>query len=572
MRWSHMLIPTLREVPKDAEATSHKLMLRAGLIRKLMAGVYSYLPLGYRVLKKIIGIIQEEMDAVGAQELLLPAIHPVDIWQRTGRYDVMQDILMTVRKEGKQEIVLGPTHEEIITELAAAYIASYKDLPKSLYQIQTKFRDEARPRFGIIRSKEFIMKDAYSFDDSFAALDKSYVTMYDAYKRIFDRCGLEYAIVSADAGDMGGDVSHEFMVKLPFGEDFVVSCSDCDLSASIEVAQCGAPPAGTEDAPVKESEEFDTPGIKTIDDLSATYSIDPRILIKTIIYQCDDTPVACLVRGDCDICEAKLKKALGGTTLVLANESVIRDVTGAPVGFAGPVGLKKKTRIIGDLSVKGIVNAVTGANKKDAHIRNVNAGRDYTCDEYYDIRYIRDGDSCPVCAKGSVSLDRSLEIGHVFKLGTKYSQALHATFLDKNGKEKEIVMGCYGIGVNRIMAACIELHNDEKGIQWPLSIAPFTVGIVPINVKHDKTMEYAESLYARLQQKGIDTIFDDRNARAGVKFNDIELIGIPLVVVVGERNLKNNCVEIKVRSSGETEIVSTDETLARITTLLSRNT
>lgn len=560
MKWSHMLIPTLREIPKEAEATSHQLMLRAGLIRKLMSGVYSYLPLGYRVLQKVTAIIREEMNNAGAQELLLPAIHPIDLWNKTGRYDVMQDILMTVKKEGKQEIVLGPTHEEIITELAAAYISSYKDMPVALYQIQNKFRDEARPRFGVIRSKEFIMKDAYSFDADFESLDRSYQIMYNTYKKIFDRCGLEYSIVSADAGDMGGDVSHEFMVKLPFGEDFVVSCDACDFSASLDVAgstvENNIPTAETQN--IMEMIEFETPHVSSIEALVETYNFNPQQVLKTLIYLIDDKPVACLLRGDHELCESKLKKYLSAKTISLADEAVVQRVTGAQVGFAGPLNLKENIRIIGDFSIQGLANFVVGANKTNFHIKNVNFCRDFVCNEFYDLRFIKQNDICPQCGNGHVLLDRSLEIGHVFKLGTKYSKALNAKYLDQNGKEKDVIMGCYGIGVNRIIAACIELHNDAKGIVWPLSIAPFVVNIVLINAKEEKSVLVAEQIYADLKSAKIDVIYDDRSVRPGVKFTDSELIGIPLTIVVGERNLVNNQVEVKNRYTSQAEIISLD--------------
>lgn len=569
MRMTQILIPTLREVPKDAEATSHQLMMRAGLIRKLMAGVYTYLPLGFKVLSNIIAIVRSEMNNAGAQELLLPAIHPAEIWKKTGRYETMRDILMTVKKDEKQEIVLGPTHEEIITELAAAYISSYKDLPMCLYQIQSKFRDEARPRFGVIRSKEFIMKDAYSFDVSAEDLDVSYKKMYQAYKNIFDRCGLDYAIVSADTGDMGGDVSHEFMVKLPFGEDFIVSCSECDLSASIEVAPCKA--GHTEEAASAEScgeiEAFATPNTCSIEDLCRTYSLSPQNVIKTLIYVADDGPVACLVRGDHEVCESKLKKVLGTSQLALADEATITRLSGAPVGFAGPVDMKEKIKIVADTTITDIKNCVSGANKKDTHFKNVCYGRDFTCDVVSDIRYVRNGDRCPQCATGELALERSLEIGHVFKLGTKYSKALGAKFLDMQGKESDILMGCYGIGINRIMASCIELHHDERGIVWPLSIAPFKVAIITVNQKDEQCVSLAERLLSQLSERGIETLYDDRNTRAGVKFTDVELIGIPFVVVIGDRNLKNDQVELKVRSTGTSELIGCDDVFERVQTL-----
>jgi prolyl-tRNA synthetase len=571
MRQTQMLIPTLREVPKDAEATSHQLMMRAGLIRKLMAGVYSYLPLGFKVLSNIIAIVRSEMNKTGAQELLLPAIHPAEIWKKTGRYDTMRDILMTVKKDEKQEIVLGPTHEEIITELAAGYISSYKDLPLNLYQIQSKFRDEARPRFGVIRSKEFIMKDAYSFDGSPEGLDESYQKMYRAYQNIFDRCGLSYLIVSADTGDMGGELSHEFMVKLPFGEDFIVSCSQCDLSASIEVATCRAPAAdSSSEATViglEQLEEFPTPNTSAIDDLCRLYSLTAQEVIKTLIYVADDEPVACLVRGDHEVCESKLKNVLGASRLGLADEGTIRRVSGGPLGFSGPVNLKEKIKIVADLAIQTMKNSITGANKKDTHLKNVNYERDFSCELFADVRYVQSGEPCPQCSGGVLSLDRSLEIGHVFKLGTKYSKALGAKFLDMQGKERDVLMGCYGIGINRIMASCIELHHDERGIIWPVSIAPFKVGIITVNQKDEQCVSVAERLLDQLHECGIEALYDDRDTRAGVKFADIELIGIPFVVVIGERNLKNNQVELKSRADGNALLVACEDILARLETV-----
>jgi len=560
-----MLIPTLRNDPKDAEATSHRLMFRAGLIRKLSSGVYSYLPLGYRVLKNVINIIRDEMNKAGALEVLLPVIHPAEIWHKTGRYEMLKDILMTVKKEDKNEFVLGPTHEEIITELVSGYVSSYKDLPLNLYQIQTKFRDEARPRFGIIRSKEFIMKDAYSFDSDTVGLNKSYEIMYETYKRIFERCGLDYVIVTADSGAMGGDVSHEFMVKVPFGEDIIVSCSECDLSSSLEVAPCKDYYEGSNDKPNwKKMEEFDTPNLKTIEDISGHFNFNPEDLLKTIIYIADGKPIACIVSGECEICEAKLKKYLKTEILSLADENIIKKVTGAPLGFSGPVGLKQNIPIICDFGVRGKFNCVTGANKKDKHLKNVNIGRDFECKKFADIRYIKEGDVCPICSKGKISLERSLEIGHVFKLGKKYSKDLNAKFTDKDGKEKNIIMGCYGIGVNRIMAACIELHSDEKGIKWPVSIAPFKILLLTVNQKQEKSVQYTEELYKELLSKSYDVLYDDRDIRAGVKFNDADLIGIPIVVVIGDRNLKDNLVEIKTRNDGKSKLIPTSNLMQEL--------
>lgn len=563
MRWSKILIPTTKEDPKDAEATSHKLMLRAGMIRKLSAGVYSYLPLGFKVLNKIIAIVREEMNKIGAQEVLLPAIHPAEIWKKTGRYELLSGILMKINEDESNEMVLGPTHEEIITELAAGYISSYKDLPQVLYQIQSKFRDEARPRFGVIRSKEFIMKDAYSFDDSPESLDHNYKSMYEAYKRIYDRCGLSYEIVSADSGDMGGDVSHEFMVKVPFGEDVIVSCSNCERSASMEIAACSEEEMRNEKDEEKPLEEFLTPGIKTIDQLCEKYSLKAENLIKTLIYKTDENYIMCIVRGDCEICEIKLKKVLGANVVTLADEKEVQNVIGAQVGFAGPIGMTD-TKIIADYSVRGIRCGVTGANKNDVHYRNVSIDRDVKNLSYADIRYAKTGDVCPKCKQGNVVLARALEIGHVFKLGTKYSKALNCNFTDNQGKSQDVIMGCYGIGVNRILAASIELNSDEKGIKWPNELAPYKVAIITVNQSQDESVTFADKLYEELKKKGIEVLYDDRDVRAGVKFNDVELIGVPIVIVVGERNMKNKQVELKKRSDGSSALISIDDIKAEV--------
>jgi len=562
MHWTQMLIPTMREVPKDAEATSHQLMIRAGMIRKLSSGVYSYLPLGFRVLQKVAAIIRDEMNKAGAEEILMPAIQPLDLWKKSGRYSVLKDILIEANTRGNQKIVFGPTHEEVVTELLTGYVKSYQDLPKILFQIQTKFRDEARPRFGVIRSKEFLMKDAYSFDTDFESLDKNYQKMYQAYCKIFSRCGLDYISVSADPGAMGGDVSHEFMVKIPFGEDRVVTCEGVEGAWNREVAS-GVSPEIEKDESLYQMEVFDTPGISTIEQLQKKYKINAQSLVKTLIYVADGQVVACLLRGDHELAENKLKKILKAKEVHLADEATIKKVTGAPVGFAGPIGLKD-IKIVADISVQHMSNFVVGANEADKHLKNVNLERDFKVARFDDIRYVEEGDLHPESGR-PLKMEPALEIGHVFKLGTKYSSSLDLTFLDPKGDRKHVVMGCYGIGVNRIIAAAIEQNHDEKGICWPLHIAPFDVIIVTTNESHEESKKVANELYAGLQDAGIDVLYDDRQDRAGVKFNDAELIGFPIQVVVGERNLKNNEIEIKIRKSLKINKLSISSAVEHIT-------
>lgn len=556
MRWSQAFIPTLKEDPQDAEVISHKLMVRGGFIRKLISGAYSYLPLGFRVLEKVKRIIREEMDAKGSQEVLLPAIHPPEIWKKTGRYDVLGSVLIKFKDRHGREHVLGPTHEEIITDLVANNVKSYKELPLILYQIQTKFRDEPRPRFGVMRTSEFIMKDAYSFDCDVAGLEASYKKMYEAYCRIFERCGLPYIPVEADPGMMGGSVSHEFMVPSPAGEDRIVVCSKCKYSASTEVAACKPK---TKAAASKEKTlpiaQVDTPGITTIEKVSELLKVGPEKLVKTLIYKADGNVVAVLLRGDHEANETKVKNFLKASILELADPKTIEDVTRAPVGFSGPVGLRN-VRIIADITVQGMANFITGANKKDAHIINVNIGRDFETKEFADLRMITEADGCPLCGK-PVEIKQSIEVGHTFKLGTKYSDALNAKFLDKDGKELPAIMGCYGIGVTRILASVIESNNDKDGIVWPASIAPYEAIIIALNIDDKKVKEVAEDVYDRLSKSGVDVLFDDRNSPAGVKFKDADLIGIPVKIIIGAKNAKKDIVEVKDRKTGVvTEVAS----------------
>lgn len=552
MRWTQTLIPSLRNVPKDAEAISHQLALRAGLIRQLSSGVYSYLPLGFRVLLKIMGIIREEMNRAGACEVLLPALHPAEIWKKSGRYETLGEDKIAFKNRAGHEFVLGPTHEEVITDLVGANIKSFRDLPLNLYQIQNKFRDEARPRFGVIRTKEFIMKDAYSFDVDEKGLDLNYQKMSEAYHRIFTRCGLKFQVVNADTGMMGGKMSQEFMVICPYGEDRVAS-SEHGYLASQDIAMRGNPELKTPTPKSEKPEIFDTPNLRTIEEISHRYKVSPSQMIKTLIYMADGKPVAALVTGDSEVNEAKLRKLLSSNELRQSDGHEILEATGAPVGFAGPVGLK--IPVYADWDILGIADGVTGANEKDKHLKNVTIGRDFKPTATGDIRFVKDGDLAPD-GKGKLTLTTSMEIGHIFKLGTRYTDLLGACFLDEKGERKPAIMGCYGIGVNRILAAAIEQHHDTKGIQWPEAIAPFDVEIITINQSDEKVVKVAEEIYKKLTTAGKEVLFDDRDERAGVKFNDADLVGIPKQIVLGERNLAQGKVEIKDRMTGKIETVS----------------
>lgn len=564
MRWSKAFIPTLKEIPKEAEAISHILMLRAGLIRKLTSGTYTYLPLGWKVLNKIINIVREEMDKTGAQEILMPAMHPKELWEKTGRYSLLKgDILITYNDRHGKEIVFGPTHEEIVTYLVSGEIRSYKQLPQILYQIQTKFRDEPRPRFGIIRTSEFIMKDAYSFDCDWEGLEKSYKKMYDAYCRIFERCGLNFIPVEADPGMMGGDVSHEFMAPTENGEDKIVVCKSCNYSASLDRAECKESlPYSLQSKDLKPMKEVDTPGISTVEKVSKFLKVTPQDLVKTIILLADGKEIAVLVRGDYELNLVKLMRYLKVENLVMADEKTIEKVTGGPLGFSGPVGLKG-IRILADYSLKNLYNFVTGANKPDKHLINVNLNRDFKVEEFGDFRYFTSSDKCPRCGS-EVSLKTALEIGHIFKLGTKYSSALRAYFLDREGKEKPMIMGCYGIGINRIMAAFIEQNYDENGIIWNKSLSPFELLLLPIEQGESLIRETAEKLYEELIEKGVSCLFDDREVSAGVKFKDADLLGIPMRLVIGKKFIDKRMLELNLRKKGEVIPLRLEEAIEKI--------
>ncbi|MBI4431001.1 MAG: proline--tRNA ligase [Candidatus Omnitrophica bacterium] len=561
MKWSQTIIPTLRQPPKDAEATSHKLMLRAGLIRQLSSGVYNYLPLGWRVLRKVIELIRDEMDRAGAVELFMPSLQPSEIWKQTGRYESLADDKFSFKNRVAQEYVLAPTHEECITSLMAETVNSYRQLPITAYQIQTKFRDEARPRFGVIRSKEFIMKDAYSFDADEAGLDKSYEIMYRTYERIFTRAGLQFEIVQADPGLMGGNFSHEFMLLADFGEDIVAKCSSCPYRASRDIAayrfENSKNLAPAADAKVPRPEKFDTPNLKTIEEISTAFKVKPAEMIKSLIYVIDGgEPVMALLRGDHEANEAKIRRLSGAATIRLATSQEIEKATGAPVGYVGPVGVPgKKLKILSDSAIMQLTSGVTGANESDRHLRNVVPGRDFSPHAVGDLRYAVEGDRCPACENGRLHFVRAMEIGHVFKLGIRYSKPLKANFLSREGREQPFIMGCYGIGVNRILAGAIEQNHDENGIIWPESIAPFHVELLTVNHANAESRKAADEIYEKLNSAGVETLYDDRDERAGVKFNDADLIGVPVQVVVGEKNLKANKIELKNRLSGEKQLI-----------------
>ncbi len=567
MRWSKSLIPTLKEDPQDAEVVSHKLMVRGGFIRKSSSGVYSYLPLGFRVLEKVKNIIREEMNAKGSQEVLLPSLHPSEIWKKTGRYDILGDVLIKFKDRHGRELLLGPTHEEIVTDLVANNVKSYKELPLILYQIQTKFRDEPRPRFGVMRTSEFIMKDAYSFDCDTSGMEASYGKMYEAYCKIFERCGLPFIPVEADPGMMGGSVSHEFMVPSDAGEDRIAVCSKCKYAASVEIAVCKPrAKAAAAKEKVLPIAQVDTPGITTIEKVSELLRVGAEKLVKTLIYKADGNVAAVLLRGDHEANETKVKNYLKAAALELADVKTIEDVTRAPAGFSGPVGLRN-IRIIADNAVCGMVNLITGANKKDTHLINVNILRDFETKEFADLRMITRDDVCPVCGK-PVDVKQAIEIGHTFKLGTKYSDALGAKVLDKDGKELSAVMGCYGIGVTRILAGVIESNNDKDGIIWPLSIAPYQCIIIALNMDDKKVKEVSEDIYAKLSKAGVEVLFDDRNETAGVKFKDADLIGIPVKIVIGAGNARKGIAEVKDRRSGSVTEAAVKDIETHLKTLL----
>ncbi len=556
MRQSVFFVPTLREAPAEADVASHALMLRGGYLRRVAAGIYSLLPLGVRVIRNVSRIVREEMDRAGAQEVSLPGVQPSELWMESGRWQKYGKELLRLKDRHEREFCLGPTHEEVITDLVRRDIQSYRQLPVNLYQIQPKFRDEIRPRFGLMRAREFLMKDAYSFDADALGAAKSYEKMFKAYTKIFERCGLVFKAVEADTGQIGGTSSHEFMVLADTGEDAIATCASCTYAANVEMARTADPEEAVRSG-VPELERVSTPGKKTVEEVSSFLRVKPRDLIKTLIYQADRRIVAVLVRGDHEVNEIKLRKALDAGDLQLAPAQAVESLTRAPSGFAGPVGLGETT-ILADTALKGMAEAVVGANSADAHLLHVVPGRDFLIETYLDLRNVTEEDPCPKCGS-RIEIRRGIEVGHVFLLGTKYSETMGANFLDKDGAKKPFVMGCFGIGIGRTAAAAVEQNHDEKGIRWPDAIAPFQVHILPMNVNSERVMITSELIYGTLMTAGVEVLLDDRDERAGVKFNDADLIGIPVQVVVGDKNLAEGLVEWKERRTNKVEKVSTEK-------------
>ena len=555
MRVSKMFAPTLREVPAEAEVVSHQLLLRAGFMRKSTNGMYSYLPLAWRVLKKIENIVREEMDNAGAQEIMMPIMQPAEIWQESGRWGAYGAEMIRLKDRHNREYCLGPTHEEMVTTLIKGDVRSYRQLPMNVYQIQDKFRDERRPRFGLMRSRDFIMKDAYSFDRDEAGLDVSYKSMYDAYTNVFNRCGLTFRPVEADSGAIGGSGSHEFMVIAESGEAEIVYCTECDYAANVEKAEMHVIEAADEAA--LERAEVETPNCKSIADVCAFLNMPVEKSVKAVAYKSEKGLILCFVRGDHEVNEVKVINTCGVLEVEMADENLLVE-NGTCGGYMGPVGIDpEKVMVVVDHSVMQMHNFCCGANKEGYHMVNVNPGRDFTPTFVADIRLIQEGDPCPHCG-GKVAKARGIEVGQVFKLFTKYSAAMNCTFLDENGKENPMVMGCYGIGVSRTMAACIEQNNDKDGMIWPVAIAPYEVLVVPVNTKDEASTAKAEEIYEVLKKAGVEAVIDDRNERPGVKFKDADLIGYPLRVVVGPKTLAEGNIEVKARRTGEVAMLPVD--------------
>jgi prolyl-tRNA synthetase len=564
-RLSRLLVPTLRDDPADAEVVSHKLLVRAGMIRQVARGIYDFLPLGLRVVRRVEAITRREMDRTGAQEILMPAVIPAELWQESGRWDKYGKALLRLKDRHDRDFCFGPTHEEVVTDLVRREVRSYRDLPKTLYQIQVKFRDEQRPRFGLMRGREFIMKDAYSFHVDAADARREYQVMYDAYTRVFEHCGLTFRAVEADTGDIGGDLSHEFQVLADSGEDAIVSCERCGYAANVEKAEVRPPSPST--ASGGTLERVATPGQRSVEEVAAFLGLPPDRFVKTLLYQTGGGDVvAVLVRGDHEVSETKAGAALGGEAIALADEPTIERATGAPVGFAGPVGLRVRT--VADLALRGMRGAVAGANRADEHVVNVDQARDFPDVTFADLRQARAGDACPRCDGGVFAVHRGIEVGQVFYLGTKYSVPMGATFLGADGQERPIEMGCYGLGVTRTVAAAIEQHHDDAGIVWPAPLAPFGAHVVPVNVGDAALRETAERITADLETAGVDSLLDDRDERPGVKFKDADLIGLPVRVTVGPRALARGCVEMKPRAGSEVTEVPVAEVVARVAALV----
>lgn len=548
MRWSSYFLPTLKEDPKEAEVVSHSLMIRSGMIEKVASGIYSILPLGWRSMKKLMNIVREELDKIGAIELIMPAVQPAELWIESGRWFQYGKELLRIKDRNGRDFCFGPTHEEVITDIARRHIQSYKDLPINLYQIQTKFRDEIRPRFGLIRQREFFMKDGYSFHTSKESLDETYQKYLEAYKKIFERCKLEYTVVEADTGTIGGYQSHEFMVLAETGEDSIFYCSNCSYGANAEKAE-SIININLKEKKEKPLEKIHTPKVHTVEEVSSFLNVSKEKIIKTLIYETEKEFLALLIRGDRAVNETKLKNYLNVQFLNLASEEKIKKITGGPMGFSGPINLKD-IRILADYSIKDLKNSVCGANEEDFHYINVNYERDFFINEWGDFRVVQRGDLCIRC-KAPLEEYRGIEVGHIFKLGTKYSEPMKCLYIDENGQKKPAIMGCYGLGIGRTLASAIEQSHDEKGIIWQLPLAPFSFTLLSLNPEDSKVKEFSERIYRDLKEKGEDVLFDDREERAGAKFKDAELIGIPYQIIVGSKKIKENKLEIGVRKSGE---------------------
>ncbi len=566
MRWSSYYLFTTREVPADAEVVSHRLMVRAGMIRKEAAGIYSYLPFGWRSLQKLSAIVRRELDAAGAIELHMPVVHDADLWRESGRWRAYGKELLRVRDRHERDFCLGPTHEEVVTDIVRRDIRSYRQLPTNLYQIQVKFRDEIRPRFGLMRGREFIMKDAYSFDVDEAGLDAAYDQMDLAYQRIFTACQLDFSRVEADTGAIGGSSSHEFMVLADTGESQVVSCRECGYGANVERAET-QPLAAPAAEPPAERQQVSTPSCTSVAEVAELLGVGPERVVKTLLYETSDGPVAVLIRGDREINQTKLANHLDLPEVALAGEALVRSVSGAEVGFAGPVGLPDTVRLIADESVRGLTNVVCGANVTDAHLTGVNWGRDVDLAEFTDLLLVTGGDACPRCGS-ELTLSRGIEVGHIFKLGSKYSEPMGCNYTDEQGQERPMMMGCYGLGIGRTIAAAIEQNHDDSGIIWPLPLAPFTALVTPLTNRDDAVVAAAEGVYHDLQSHGVDVLLDDRDERPGVKFNDADLVGIPVRVVIGSKSLADGKVEISLRRGGDKELVPVDGAAERVLELI----
>lgn len=562
MRQSLTFIPTLREVPADAEAKSHQLLVRAGFIRQNTSGIYHYLPLAHKVIQHIQSIVRKEMEKAGAAELLMPVLQQAEMWQESGRWYTYGPELMRMKDRHGREFALGPTHEEVITSLVRSEVKSYKKLPLTLYQIQSKFRDEQRPRFGLLRGREFIMKDAYSFHSSLESLDDTYNKMFTAYSNVFSKVGLNFRPVIADSGAMGGKDTHEFMALSEVGEDTIAYSDTSSYAANIEMAEAVYQGAEANPADFKELEKVHTPQTKTIQDIAEFLEVDPSLCIKSVLFKADDAYVLILTRGDHEVNDVKVKNLVGAQLVELATREEVLEVIGTEPGFVGPVKLETEVDIYADLAVKGMTNAVAGANEADYHYVNVNPARDVSVKEFTDLRLIQEGDISPD-GEGTIQFAKGIEVGQVFKLGTRYSESMDATYLDENGRAQPMIMGCYGIGISRTLSAIVEQHHDEKGIIWPEAVAPYNLHLLALNMKNDAQKELAETLYERLENEGFDVLFDDRQERAGVKFADSDLIGLPTRISCGKRS-EEGIVEVKFRKSGESHEVSVDELISFI--------